>query len=194
MSHLMRLAVVCAACFSGTFLHAEIEKVSVIWQNPSICQDSCVKGLTKQFSALQGVADVEINQAAGQAILRWKPDVPFTFTAIHNAMAMIGLYIKEIRVSVSGTVSHTDQSVRLTSTTDGTPFVLLGPIQASPTQYVQQYSIATHALSPDMRANLLQFEQDNQTITVDGPLFEPYRSPPAPLQIIAERISAQNQQ
>lgn len=185
----LQIALVCAACLIQAMGHAEIERVMVKW-TPSLCQDSCVQGLKKQFANQQGVAEVEINQPAGQANLKWKPNVAFTFQAIHNAMAMIGLYINDLRVIVTGKISHDGNTVRLTSPTDGTTFQLLGPTQAQPLQYAQKYNIATHDLSEDTRQALLAAEKANQKVTIEGPIFEPYRAPP--LRLIIERMQIEN--
>jgi hypothetical protein len=177
----------CLFILAGNQAEAEIQRVNVQW-TAQLCQDSCVRGLRDQFLRQSGVADADINQSAGQATLRWKPNVPFTYTAIQNAMSMIGLHINTLRVMAKGRISHDSNSVRLTSGGDGTVFVLLGLIQPSPTQYVQKYNVATHQLNDDMRDYLLQFEQSDQEVSIDGPLFEPWRSPPMALQLIVEKI------
>lgn len=177
----------CLWLLAGNQAEAEIQRVNVQWTAP-LCQDSCVRGLRDQFLRQSGIADVDINQAAGQATLRWKPNIPFTYTAIHNAMSMIGLHINTLRVMAKGYISHDSNSVRLTSSGDGTVFVLLSVIQPSPTDYVQKYNVATHQLSDFERDNLIQFEQNNQEVSIDGPLFEPWRSPPMALQLIVEKI------
>lgn len=180
-------ALLIGALSISAAIQAEVQQVTLTW-TAALCQGSCVQGLERQFRKINGVDDVAINQAAGQANLKWKPGIAFTSTSVYNAMAMIGLYIKTVRVRVVGEVSNSGQTFYLVSSGDGTPFMLLGSIQPSQTQYVQKQNMQTRLLDPATQQQLMQYAQAHQQIVIEGPLFEAYRSPPQPLMLIAERI------
>ena len=113
-------------------------------------------------------------------------------------MAMIGLSINQIKAQVSGTISHSDRDIFLTSTGDGTLFTLISPLRPVQNGYAVPYDYNLYAggnrpLSEDMRQQLLQAEQAGQELTVSGPLFVPERSPPNYLVIESVRPTPQRQ-
>lgn len=174
-------------CLSNNLM-AEIETVRIKW-TPSLCRlESCIKGLEQQFRRVRGVADVEIDQPGGQTILRWRPDVQFTYPAVYTAMAMIGLSVDDIHLRVRGRIVHDAQNVFLISTGDETRFQLFGPIQAKQLEYNVQYNVIVHPLPDDIRARLLEAEKTRKNVLIEGPLLMPERSPPDPLQLIVERL------
>lgn len=179
MSFLKKLQLLCAAIFIVGTSHslAEVQTVTLKW-TAGLCKESCVKGLTQQFQKIDGVADISIDMDQGQAELQWKPDVAFSYYPVKIAMQMIGLYINNIKVKVRGTITHDTQSVQLVSLGDNTIFQLLNPVAPQKDQYFEQYSIYSRQLSQELRDKLLDIEQNNQVVTIDGPLFEPERSPP----------------
>lgn len=163
----------------ATHLNAEIEKVSVKW-TPYQCDAGCVQNLDRQFRQIAGVADVTINMSAAQAEIRWRPNIPFSYTAIDTAMRMIGPSIdnRGLRLKVRGTIQHDARSVTLISTGDNSRFILLGPIVPSPTHYVEEESVWSHRPTPEARNEYLAAEDADQTVTVEGPLFQPEQAPP----------------
>ncbi len=163
-------------------LNGEIQKLQVKWQAPS-CSTGCAQLMIKQFQAIPGVAQVYMNQPAGQMDLRWKPNYPFSFTPINNAMAMVGLSYTEVRIRVRGYLQVSGNNYSVVSLGDNTPFVLLAPAQAQQGRYVIEYNIASHQLTPYLIAQLQQGIQDNRVAVVEGPLFQPERSPPLYLVI-----------
>lgn len=158
-------------------LCAQVETVTIKW-TPGLCLESCVNQLQSQFMRIPGVDQANIDQGTAQAVLLWRPDAPFSFTAVKNAMAMIGLKIHDIRLKVTGTITHDQLNIILVSEGDGSHFTLLGPVTPRPSQQVVQYNVETHSLSPDRKEQLLQSEIDQNTVTIEGPLFMPFRSPP----------------
>lgn len=173
-------------CLALSHLPAEIEHVSVKWVSAA-CLESCAHGLQQQFSKIPGVAEVSVDQAAGRADLRWKPNAPFAYYPIHAAMSMIGPSIKNLRVRVKGTIKHDAKTVSLVSLGDYTTFILLSPLTPSPNEYTIMYNVETHKLLPNMREQLLQAEANKQTVTIEGPLFQPERAPP--LLLITETVN-----
>lgn len=169
-------------------LQAEIQKVTIKWTS-ALCAGPCVKELYHYFSLVPGVADVQIDQPGGQAIVRWKPNVPFTYQSMDTVTRLVGLYQNEIRVRVQGQVSHNLNNFRITSLGDGTTFNLLAPVTPSRTQYVEENNEETRQLSQEMKNQLLEAQQNNQMVTIEGPLFLPERSPP--MQIIIESFKVE---
>lgn len=172
--------------FASSCLHAEVQLVTIKWTQ-YLCYDDCVRLLEKQFAQVKGVSQVAINQAGAQAEIRWKPNVPFSYVDLDNAMRMVGPSIEDIRIKVHGTLSHTNYTVTLTSTGDNTRFQLLSPIIASTTQYVEENSVASHTLWASTRTQLLQAEQNKLAVTVEGQLFQPEQAPP--LYIVIGNLS-----
>jgi hypothetical protein len=171
-----------------SILNAEIEWITIRWTS-SLCLDSCVKGLRARFSQIDGVADVYIDQAAGQAKLKWKPNKTFSYTPIHGAMAMIGLYIKDIHMKVHGTIMHDRQNVYLISSGDNTRFQLLGPVQVNTTGYSMQASATSHPLTNETKSLLLDVENKKGSVSIEGPLFQAWRAPP--LYLITDQVNVQ---
>lgn len=186
-SLLFRLFAATMLCVSYPLM-AEVETVKIKW-TPTLCRlESCIKGLEQQFRRIKGVADVEMNQADGQAILRWKPDVQFSYPPINTAMSMIGLSVNDIRIRVRGRVAHDSQYTFLISIGDETRFRLLGPIQPQPLTYNVQYNELVHPLTLELQDRLNGAEKDKRIVTIEGPFLQPERSPPLPLQLIVEHL------
>lgn len=170
---------------------AEIETVTIKWTS-MLCLQTCVIGLDHQFRLLPAVADVQIDEGAGRAILRWRPGATFSYPPIETALAMIGIsYDDFIRIKVRGTVIP-GAPFTLVSSGDQTPFVLLGPVEPSRTDQVIIYNIQTHTLSPQLKEQLLQAAAENSVVTIEGPLLSPERSPP--LMLIVENLQVSKQE
>ena len=174
--------------FAPFSLRSEIQTITVQWTS-ALCQPSCIKGLTKEFKKIKSLADLTIGP--NTAVLYWKPTAPFSYYTVDRAMQMIGLSINQISIKVQGKISHTKTKVTLISSGDKTRFDLYGTIQPNPLQYTEKYNIASHPLSLSLRTQLLEIEKNDSLVTIEGPLFEPDRSPP--LQLIVEKISVQKQ-
>lgn len=184
LSHLI-LSGILLFSSSHSFLLAEIESITIKWTALE-CQQSCIVGLEKQFRNINGVADVIMNQNAGQATLRWKAGVVLTFPPINTAMSMIGLSINDLHIKVRGTISHDARTVTLNSLGDNTRFLLMSPVTPKQYEMVEQFNPQTHILTPAQRTQFLEAQDANQIAIVEGPLFEPERSPP--LKLIVERV------
>jgi copper chaperone CopZ len=174
-----------ALCFSFA-IEAEISDVTITWRAEQ-CKARCQKLLSEQFGKLYGVSKVDVNLAAGQANLTWKPNVPFSFYQINTAMRLVGPAISNIRMKIRGHIQAERGQIKVISEGDGTAFYLLNPITPSNTKYVITGSIYNRQLSPDTHKQLLDAAAKKQLAVVQGPLFEPYRSPP--LYIVIEILS-----
>ncbi len=182
----IKMILSCALVSLSASLLGEVEYVEIKW-TPGLCSESCAKNLRTQFSKTAGVASSEVSASSAQAKLHWKPNVTFSFGPINAAMSMIGLSMTELRVKVRGTIIHDAKTVTLVSLGDNTRFQLLGPTQASKTGYAIAHNINSHPLPPDTRTKLLDAQTQKQVVTVEGPLFEPERSPP--LYLITEKLN-----
>lgn len=177
-------------------LRAEIDEVMIQW-TPMLCQGSCVQGLYQQFGKIPGLANVEISQPQGQALLIYQRGAPYTYGPINTAMAMIGLSINQMRAKVTGFISHSERDVFLTSTGDGTIFTLISPLRPQPYGYAvpydyNLYNSGNRPLNDMTREQLLEAEQAQVELTIAGPIFVPERSPPN--YLITESIKPKQQQ
>lgn len=171
-------------------LSAEIQKVNLTW-TAILCRGLCGRELEKQFSRVKGVASITINQQAGSAELRWKPNEKFSFQPIHIAMALVGLGLRDIRLTARGTIRTDGKTFTLVSIGDNTVFTLLNPIIPNPHSYVPQTSTANRKLTPEMQQKLFDAQRTHKIAIIEGPLFEPYRSPP--LMLVIDQISFEEQ-
>jgi hypothetical protein len=165
-------------------LTAEIERISVIW-NPQICLEPCVREITKQLRLVNGIAEIVINSQQGEADIRWKPKVPFSYDYIKTAFGIVGATIRDVRVQVRGTLAVSNSAIFLESLGDNTRFVLLGPAQQSFVKYVPQKNFETHPLSPEMQQQLLAAARESCVVVVKGPLLRPLMG----LYLVVEQLS-----
>lgn len=166
--------------------HAEVSDVIITWTKAT-CQPGCDKLLSQQFGKIYGIETFDINRLAGQANIKWKPNLPFAYYPINAAMRMVGPHINSIRVKVRGKIQHSQGNVKLISEGDGTQFYLISAVNPAPNQYALTRSVYNRLLSLDVRQQLLDAETKKQMVIIDGPLFEPYRSPP--LFLVIEHLS-----
>lgn len=183
-----RLILFLGVLFTAPLLQAEITNVRVTW-TAAECQTRCNKLLLAQFGKIYGVSSVDVNQAAGQANMQWKPNVRFSFQPIDAALRMIGPFPNDVRLKVRGRIQHDPANTKLISEGDGTVFYLLNPIIPVANQQVITESAFNRPLTPDTRSKLLDAQKNNQFVIIEGPLFEPYRSPP--LRLIVENLSVE---
>lgn len=173
----------------NNFAQAEIINVTVRW-TPASCIASCIKTVESVFKNANYIAEVEIDPGTGQATLKWKPNAPFSYQSVKRPMQMAGIGIQYLRIKVRGKIKHDAQTVRLVSTGDNTTFVLLDIVVPNPSQYVELNNPQNRYLSPAQRQKLLQAESEGKLATIEGPLFEPHRTPPLPfLQLITEKMT-----
>jgi len=170
-------------------LAAEVESVTVTW-TALHCKKTCIDLLQKQFSKIHGVQEILFNQNAGQVVLKWKKNEPFSFSPVNVAMELVGLTINDIRVRVKGKLQHTSRDVILVSTGDNTRFYLLNPVKGAKNSSSMEFNTSARQLQPELRKKLLDAEVADQIATIDGPLLFPERSPP--LTLVVDRLSLAN--
>ena len=163
-------------------LSADVQQVTIRW-DANICTPSCIKDLQKRLGEVRGIEKLAVT--ATSASFSWKSGAPFSFRAVDAGMRYVGVRMRDIFVTVDGTLSHDDEKVYLRSINDGTSFTLLSPLQFAPNQAAAQKNIESHTLTPELRKRLIEAEEAEMVATIQGPLFQPYASPPLNL-IIAE--------
>ena len=180
------------AAIGAPLLQAEVQSFSMIWNAP-LCTPSCAAQLTQRLSHnTPGVQKAEVSQAAGRADVVWDPRVPFSFQPINNSVRYVGIRPRLFRIRVRGTVQDVNgRNFTLISTGDNTPFVLRGPIQPSLNRYTEQYNPQSHFLNPQLIQQLSNIARARQTVVIEGPFFEPFRSPPN--QLIIETLSVEEE-
>lgn len=188
----MRIKTFIAWLLTASFLvspavtNAEIQQVVIKW-TPGLCTASCIAGLDKAFKKIDAVASTSLDQAAAQAVLQWKPNYPFSYTPIDYAMNAIGLYVTEFRMKVRGTIIHDKTNVFLVSLGDNTSFTLLSPTIPAPSQAASLYNVESYQLTPQLRERLIATEAQHQVVSIAGPIFTPWLSPP--LLLIVESLN-----
>lgn len=175
-----------AALLPTMMLHAEIQLITVKWI-PTACLAPCVQSIAQQFVRMSGAAEFRLDQAQGQADIRWKPRAPFSVEYLNTAMRVAGPSIHDIRVKVRGTIVSTPNAILLQSLGDNTQFLLLSPTRGNVNEYMPTQSFDVHQLAPEVREKFMQAERTNTVAVVQGPLFEPIRT--MGLYLIVEQAS-----
>lgn len=169
----------------NTPLISEIERVTITWRTLN-CQNNCPSLLDQQFRKINGIAEFSINAPAGVAFLKWKPNVPFSYSAIDIAMRMVGLSFTDIRLRVTGTLQYSRNTVTLTSAGDNTRFNLLNPVVPDLTGQATEFNVDARSLTTGLFQNLVDGATKRMVATVEGPLFMPWRDPS---QLVVEQLS-----
>jgi hypothetical protein len=174
----MRRFILIALLLGIMPLKADVEHVVVKW-SPQLCKSTCTKQLHDLFSKLPGVANLTIDEGNGVMELNWKEKAPFSYTNLDWTMRKIGLYMTYVRVKATGNIVKVNKTYYLDSEHDRTRFNLLGmAIPQSGVLAVQTNSIFNRPLSQDNIELLEEAMKNKLLVTIDGPLFEPWRSPP----------------
>lgn len=173
-----------ALVFSLVPVFSEVEQVTVRWKK-ELCQESCINLLNKKFTELEGVSDFTFSENDGEGTLYWKPTARFAFAPIDHAFRRVGIRLKETRVLVQGTLEVVGQDIILRSLGDETDFVLVNPVQPSEGGYTVTKNLSQRRLSPELKEKLLEAQKNDQMVTVEGPLFQPYRPP---LHLVVEKF------
>ena len=155
-------------------LSSEIEKISFTWDSPQ-CDARCARQLETRLKALRNVASVDINVSQGKGDVYWKSEQPFDFRKFETELRLFGLRMRDISIKMRGTISHSGDTFYVKSIGDNTKAELLSAPQPSASQYVELHNIYGYRLSRDLQKKYLDAESKHQVVTIEGPLFEPYR-------------------
>lgn len=189
MRNLMKLFLLTCFVLFQISLNAEIELVTLTW-DPTPCKQSCQTTLRKRLEQTSGIASVEMSGDVGRAEIKWKPTSPFSFVPLNWALRFVGLRERTVRVKVSGNITGGGKNFSIVSRGDHTNFVLLNRVAPTePSHYTNEFSRTNRDLSQELIDKLEEGKKKKQIAVIEGLLFEPYRSPPAPNQIIVDQIS-----
>ena|ERR1700733_9094341 len=180
MTYFLRYILFSIALFRS--LHGEIQQVEVTWL-AGLCTTTCAQLMVQQFQKMPAISQINMNLPSAMVFLNYKPNAPFSFIDVRNAMALVGVRYHDIHVRVRGTIQKQGNNFLIVSIGDNTPFVLVGPLSAQLSQYVTTYNIASHPLTPYLIDQLQQAMTYNKTVVIEGPLFMPEWSPPSYLTI-----------
>lgn len=155
-------------------LKSEIQNVRLQW-TPGQCNEGCINLLSRVLPQMVGVSSVNINAPVGEATLYWKPNYKFAYKDIDYNFRRVGLANRDTYIKVRGTIRHRPDYVELVSIGDNTVFKLLGSMLASSSEYVIKHNPLSYPLAPELKLQLLQWEEENKIITIAGQLYDPYR-------------------
>jgi len=131
--------------------------------------------LEKQLKAIPQILDVQLDQNTAVASIRWKPNVPFSFSQINLASRSAGANLDNVLVTVRGTVEEVGTSYQIRSLGDNTIFKLLGPYETGPGQVAARETTQGRKLTPEQKQKLQAAQAENLVITVTGSLLNPTR-------------------
>ncbi len=171
--------------FNISPLKAEIELVTVFW-TPALCP-SCGPLISKAFSKMPGVDHFTVDAGVGVAKLYWKPKHRFTYEEVDYGLRMIGIAIRDIYVKASGKLGTSKLDFFLISDGDKTRFDLVNPITPDITRQTPLYNLAARTISPYLQKKLLKGDEEGRTITIEGPLFMPWRHYTHP-QLVVDQL------
>src|SRR5690606_29331883 len=129
------------------------------------------------------------NPSAGVAVIKWSPDAPFSYHLIKTNMQMVGAGVNEIRVRVRGKATVQGNYISLVSQGDNSRFVLISPIMPTPDALIVNPNPYMRDLDPKLQQRILRESSEGKIMVIEGPLYQPARSPP--LQLIVERIQVE---
>lgn len=175
------------ALVENSHINAEIQQVTIKWTTLLCSTQQCLALLDKELRKVPGIADFTINQGAGQAVIDWRPNMPFNFQDVNVPLRLVGLSVRDIHVKVRGTLSHDSKTVTITSIGDNTRFQLLNPVVTNPGQQAAIYNLGARQLSPELHQKLVEGETQGMIATVQGPIFMPGRS--SAMQLVVGNVS-----
>lgn len=172
---------------SSCHLSAEIQNITIKWTQLLCSTQSCITQLDKEFRKVPGIMEFSLNQSGGQAEIKWRPNMPFSFSDVNVPMRLVGLSVRDIHIKVRGTLSHDAKTVTLTSIGDHSRFALLNPVVSTPGQQAPVFNLAARQLKPELYQQLVEGETKKMIATVEGQIFMPGRSPA--MQIVVEHLT-----
>lgn len=193
----------CLACFvwilpitTTSFaqkLFAEIVWVDIYWTES--CTAKCATMIEQRLKAIPAVAAVEVYAAEGRARMHWRPNHRLTYMMVKSAVAWVGVDISDMLVQVRGNIQSGSSNMSLISSGDGTRFALLGFPETPDTQtkMINWENSASYPLNHAVRQQLWQARQNNQIVTVQGPLFQ-FWNPPLSLIIAKMQVGEEKPQ
>lgn len=166
-------------------LYSEVLEVFVSWNN-SGCKERCAELLHERFEKMPQVESVTMNPSAGNARLKWNPTSPFSYQVIKNQLQRVGVGLNELRVRVRGRGVPSGKGVSLISLGDNTRFTLISHLRNRPEKYISRPDGSKLDLSSNLQEKILNAAQEDKAIVIEGPIYQPHRSPP--LYLVVSRL------
>ncbi len=163
-------------------IYAEIELVQLEWDVP-FCDDGCAKLTQRYLEKIPEVAEVVVKKAAGQARLRWKPNVKYDYKPVNVAIHAAGPSVHQVRLVVRGTLEEKNDEWFLVSLGDNSRFRLLSVIHPNPREYNIRHSPYNRRLSKELREQLTKAKDEFRVVTITGPILRFYQFNPVDLII-----------
>ena len=183
-----RLFIAFAAffCATGQPSFAEIVDVVITFSDP-LCNESCQELVARTYRGVSQVEDVTVSP--GQVLLQWRPDADFSYQMVSNPMRLVGLSIHGIFVTVRGNVRVDGQKATITSAGGTTTFNLTSAPAPRAGQYVQFNNPEAFQLLADLKKQLQEAEQNQDTVIISGFLLMPHRMP---LTLVVNNLSIED--
>lgn len=153
-------------------INGEVISVTLKW-DPLVCFASCNTQLAQQFQKIPGVADMRFNPDMGQVTLIWKPNMPFSFAPLNNALRYVGPKLLGNTISIRGTIERRGNDYYIRSLGDNTLFQLLGALKYEQNRYTIEHSVYNHPIEGNTKMQLDDAMLKHKIAKVDGYLFEP---------------------
>ncbi len=168
----------------GQSLQAEIEQITIHW-NALKCLNTCVPLIERSLQSVQHVSNIQIDSQTGTAIMAWDSNYPFSYEPFKTASATVGIRFNEISLRVKGTIHHETDQFYLTSSKDGSRFLLTAPMLQQPGHSTPRFNTSIRPLAGEAKNQLLEAEKNQLIVEISGPLFLARNNP---LILIAEHI------
>lgn len=159
-----------------TPLYAEVEQITITW-DAFICQSDCVSLIEQNLRSVRQVTSLQVNGAAGKAVMGWSPNYPFSYDSLRLAASGVGIFFDTVHITVRGTISHDTDNFYLVSNGDDARFLLIGDLIREENRYVPPYNLATHPLPPETIEIFKQAEKNHFPVVISGFLFRPEHYP-----------------
>ena len=175
-------------CVSDS-LFAEIEWVKLSWR-PESCPPNCYPVLERRLQRIPGVKALKMNFVDGEALLKWKPKVPYDDRSVRTAVAWVGLGLRNVHIKLRGLIEHDRHNTFIVSIGDETKLRLATPVKPEEGKYIVRGANLQQPLDPEMKLRLHKAEGEEEVVVIEGLLYQPYRPP---IQLIIEEVSYANE-
>ncbi len=166
-------------------VHGEIQSVDVFWSHGA-CRDTCTKLLENQLRQTKEIESVSTSTTSNMASITWKKNEPFTYKAIKLPFQRVGVGIDNIRVTVKGTITPSQDRVVLVSSENKTDFDLVSLNKDT------KGTPAFLSLDPKFKKTFLEYAEKRTPVIIEGALYQAHRSPP--LYLLVEKVTVAEEQ
>ena len=176
MKYLMRTCVVTfltAAFMSPAPSWAEIEKATL--QVDGLSCPFCSLGLEKRLKKVPAIDTIQIHMKQGLTEIKPKSGKKLDLSQLHKAVKDAGFTLRDVVLTVTGTIVPQEEMLVLQSTGDGTRFLLFDSKHA---QSESKQARAPVALGAKLEQQLKEAQQTHATVRIEGRVHEHAGLPP----------------